>query len=71
MQVDALLEEKRTLEAAVRDKPRLEAALASAERTKTEAEDKLRRALKENENIMHEVRRVQGSICHVVASAVA
>lgn len=59
LQVDSLAAQVRELEGAARDKVRLEAAVAAAERLRAEAEDKLRRAIKENEAIQHEVIDVQ------------
>lgn len=56
MKVDSLSAQIRELEGAARDKKRLESAVAAAERLRGEAEDKLRRAVKENEAIQHEVR---------------
>jgi hypothetical protein len=60
LQVDALNSQVRELENAARDKSRLESLLAAAERLRGDAEDKLRRAVKENEAIQHEVHYVQG-----------
>ncbi|GFH18295.1 BLD10 protein, partial [Haematococcus lacustris] len=54
-QVESLGQQLRSLEATAKDKARLEGQLASEQRLRAEADDKLRRAVKDNEGIMHEV----------------
>ena len=54
------MEQVRALEPAAREKAKLESQLAAAEKARTEAEDRLRRAVRESEAIQHEVR-----VCHV------
>ncbi|KAJ9515516.1 hypothetical protein QJQ45_021666, partial [Haematococcus lacustris] len=53
--VESLGQQLRSLEGTAKDKARLEGQLASEQRLRAEADDKLRRAVKDNEGIMHEV----------------
>ena len=54
-QVEGLKARVGELDAAVRAKARVEAALAAAEQQRDEASEKLRRALREGEALQHEV----------------
>ena len=60
VQVDSLSSQVHKLEASLRDKPRLESTLANVERAKGDAEERLKRAVKENEAIQHEVGKRAG-----------
>ena len=55
LQVDALRGQVAQMEGGLKEKGRLEAAVAAAEKLRAESDDKLRRAVRENEAIQHEV----------------